>query len=86
MYDISSRTPILNDTRLAGLSSRMDLLVNADGSVDLYIGPDKPAGGKAKNWIQTMPGKAWFPYFRLYSPKPAFLDKSWVLPDIEKAK
>jgi hypothetical protein len=26
------------------------------------------------------------PYFRLYSPKQAFLDKSWVLPDIEKAK
>jgi hypothetical protein len=85
VYDVSSRTPILNDTRLAGRSSRMDLLVNADGSVDIYTGPDKPAGDKAKNWIQTVPGKAWFPYFRLYSPKQAFLDKSWVLPDIEKA-
>jgi hypothetical protein len=86
VYDVSSRTPILNDTRLAGRSSRMDLLVNADGSVDIYTGPDKPAGDKAKNWIQTVPGKAWFPYFRLYSPKQAFLDKSWILPDIEKIK
>ncbi len=41
---------------------------------------------KAKNWIQTMAGKAWFPYFRLISAKKAFLDKSWILPDIEKAK
>ncbi len=64
----------------------MDLLTNADGSIDLYIGPKKPEGDKAKNWIQTMSGKAWFPYFRLYSPEQAFLDKTWVLPDIEKAK
>ena len=27
-----------------------------------------------------------FTYFRLYSPKRAFLDKTWVLPDIEKAE
>jgi hypothetical protein len=33
-----------------------------------------------------MPDKAWFPYFRLYSPTQPFLDQTWVLPDIEKAK
>ena len=46
--------------------------------------PDAPKS-KEKNWIPTVPGKAWFPYFRLYSPKKAFLDRTWVLPDIEKA-
>jgi len=86
VYDVATRCPIINDTKLADRSSRMDLLTNADGAVDLYVGPKKPAGDKAKNWIQTIPGKAWFPYFRLYSPKQAFLDKSWILPDIEKAK
>lgn len=85
VYDVATRCIIVNDTKLADRSSRMDLSTNADGSIDLYIGPRKPEGGKAKNWIQTMPGKAWFPYFRLYSPKPAFLDRSWVLPDIKKA-
>ena len=50
------------------------------------MGPTKPAGDKAQNWIQTMPGKAWFPYFRLYSPKKTFLDKTWILSDIEKVK
>ena len=29
-------------------------------------------------------GRTWFPYFRLYAPKQAFLDRTWVLPDIEK--
>jgi hypothetical protein len=86
VYDVSSRTPILNKTRLAGRSSRMDLNVNADGTVDIYTGPEKPAGDKAKNWIQTVPGKGWFTYFRLYSPEKAFLDKTWILPDIDKLK
>jgi hypothetical protein len=39
----------------------MDLLVNEDGSIDLYFGPDAPAG-KEQNWIPTVAGKAWFPY------------------------
>ena len=35
--------------------------------------------------LPAVSGKAWFPYFRLYSPKKAFLDRTWVLPDIERA-
>jgi hypothetical protein len=65
--------------------SEMDLIKNADGSVDIYMGPDAPMG-KEENWIPTVAGKAWFPYFRLYSPKKAFLDRTWVLPDIVKRK
>ena len=85
-YEVSTRTLINNKQGIADRSSRMDLATNKDGSVDIYIGPDEPAGDKAKNWIPTEPGRAWFPYFRLYSPKQAFLDRTWVLPDIEKAK
>jgi hypothetical protein len=86
VYDVSTRTFILNDTKQPDRSSRMDLLINEDGSVDLFIGPKKPVGDKVKNWIQSMPGKAWFPYFRLYSPKKAFLNRTWILPDIQKTK
>jgi hypothetical protein len=86
VYEVSTRTLINNKYEIADRSSRMDLLVNKDGSVNLYIGPNKPEGDKAKNWIPTEAGRAWFPYFRLYSPKKAFLDRTWVLPDIEKVK
>lgn len=85
VYEVSTRTLINNKFGIADRSSRMDLLKNTDGSVTLYIGPNKPKGDKAKNWIPTETGRAWFPYFRLYSPKKAFLDRSWVLPDIQKA-
>jgi hypothetical protein len=86
LYDVDTRCLLQNEQKIADRSSRMDLIKNADGSVDIYIGPDKPKGENAKNWIPTVKGKAWFPYFRLYSPKKAFLDRTWVLPDIEKAK
>lgn len=85
VYDVASRAITVNETKQADRSSRMNLDMNEDGSVDLYIGPTKPEGEKVKNWIQTLPGKAWFPYFRLYSPKKEFLDKTWVLTDIKKA-
>lgn len=84
-YEVATRTIVQNAHQIADRSSRMNLAMNADGSVDILIGPDEPQGDKAKNWIPTEPGRAWFPYFRLYSPTQAFLDQSWVLPDIEKA-
>ena len=83
-YEVSTRTLINNQHEIADRSSRMDLAMNPDGSVDIYFGPDKPEDDKAKNWIPTEAGRGWFPYFRLYSPKQAFLDRIWVLPDVEK--
>jgi len=85
LYDVSTRAIIKNKVKKAGVNSRQKLQTNKDGSVDLYFGPKAPAG-KESNWIQTAAGKAWFPYFRLYSPTQPFLDQTWVLPDIKKAK
>jgi hypothetical protein len=85
LYDIDSRTLIANKEQIADRSSRQDLVKNADGSVDLYFGPSAPKGLE-KNWVPTVPGKAWFCYFRLYGPLQAYFDKAWPLPDIEKIK
>jgi hypothetical protein len=51
--------------------------------VDIYFGPNAPQGFE-QNWIPTVPGRAWFSYFRLYGPLQAYFDKSWPLPDVEK--
>jgi hypothetical protein len=55
--------------------------VNEDGSVDLFFGPSLPAGAPESNWIQTIEGKGWFSYFRLYAPTQPFFDRSWALED-----
>jgi hypothetical protein len=65
--------------------SRKDLVKNADGSVDLYVGAEAPQG-KEKNWIPTAPGRGWFAYFRLYAPTEPYFDRSWSLPDVERVK
>lgn len=85
LYDTETRQFIDNPHEIAGLDSRMDLITNVDGSVDLYFGPTAPPG-KEKNWIPTMPDRGWFAYFRFYAPTEPYFDRTWSLPDIEKVK
>ena len=85
LYDTETRCFSENKHEIAGLDSRMDLVKNADGSVDLYFGP-KPPEGHEKNWIPTVPGRGWFAYFRLYAPTEAYFDHSWGLPDFVRVK
>ncbi|MCP4271262.1 MAG: DUF1254 domain-containing protein, partial [Gammaproteobacteria bacterium] len=85
LYDVDTRCIINNEQQIADRSSRMDLLTNEDGSVDLYFGPKAPEG-KEKNWIPTVPNQGFFAYLRLYAPLEPYFDRTWGLPDIEKVK
>ena len=85
LYDNVTRGPVITDQGSADISSRKDIDVNADGSVDVYFGPTKPAGSN-KNYIKTLPGRGWFPYFRFYGPGEAYFDKTWQLEDFEEIK
>lgn len=85
LYDLDTRSLLLNEQKIADRSSRMDLRHNGDGSVDLFCGPDAPEGFE-QNWIPTVPGKGWFAYFRLYEPTEAYFDASWPLPDFERIR
>jgi hypothetical protein len=85
VYDVDTRCPIDNEQQIADRSSRMDLIENDDGSVDIYFGPEAPVGNE-KNWIPTVPGKGWFTYLRLYAPTEPYFERSWKLNDIEKVQ
>ena len=72
------------ELRSASLDSRMkDLKYNADGGVDLFIGPKAPSGFEM-NHMKTVRDDGWFVYFRLYAPEQAFFDKTFRLPDFER--
>lgn len=81
VYDVETRALLKSDTR-SDISSVMDIEVNENGSVDLYFGPQAPEG-KERNWVQTIPRRGWFTYFRLYAPTQVFFDRAWTLPDLE---
>ena len=83
VYDPQTRSMLQTDQRFPSLSSQKeDLTVNPDTSVDVYFGPEPPAG-KESNWIQTVPGKGWFAFLRLYGPLEPWFDKSWRPGEIE---
>ncbi len=86
VYEQEHRSVIQNgsDQRTEISSLIKGVKANTDGSVDLYFGPEAPAG-KESNWIKTNKGENWFAYFRLYSPTEKYFDRSWPISDIEKA-
>jgi hypothetical protein len=84
LYDAETASGLQNGQPYPSIGSNDDLTYNADGSVDLYFGPDRPAGAPETNFLRTVPGKGWFTLMRLYSPGQAFFDQSWRPGDFEK--
>ena len=83
VYDRQTRSMLQTDQLMPRLGSQSGTVrSNADGTTDLYFGPQAPEG-KEDNWLQTLPGKGWFPILRLYSPGQAFFDKSWRAGELE---
>jgi hypothetical protein len=64
-------------------SSSKKLLVNQDGSIDVWFGPNAPVG-KESNWIRTIPEKKWYMMLRLYERAESLLNKSWKPGEILK--
>ena len=56
---------------------------NADGSTTVYFAPEQPDGVARGNWIQTIPGRGWFVFLRLYGPLEPFFDKTWRPSEVE---
>ena len=82
VYDVNTRTLILNDEGRAVASSRSGVEVDPDGSVTIHFSPTLPDGVSRANWIQTNAGESWFAYLRFYGPTQAYFDQSYPLQDI----
>jgi hypothetical protein len=83
MYDTQTRCQLQTDQRFPTLDSyREGMKKNADGSIDVYFSPKAPKGQES-NWLQTIPGKAWFVALRMYGPLQPWLDQTWRPGEIE---
>ncbi len=83
VYDSINASGLQNGQPLPSLNSMDKPVQNADGSYDLYFGPNAPAG-KERNWVRTVPEKGYFIILRLYSPKEAFFKKTWKPDDVKR--
>jgi hypothetical protein len=84
-YDRELHTLIKGMPYASRSSQLPDLKKNADGSMDIYIGPKAPDGMNA-NWLPTDSARPFELMFRFYGPKPELFSKAWKLPDVEEAK
>jgi len=85
LYDTDTRSMIQNAGNDSARSGSDKLKTNPDGSVDLYFGPAAPAGMES-NWIQTLPDKGFYPFFRFYSPTAPLFEGTWKMSDVELVK
>jgi hypothetical protein len=84
VYDRESHALVPYMDRASVASISPGLQKNADGSVDVYFGPTAPEGKEA-NWVPTDSNRKFELLFRLYGPEKPLFDKTWKLPDVEKA-
>jgi hypothetical protein len=86
VYDAETRSQVQTKQQRAALRSLFELshiTGSATEPVELYFGPHPPPGeGKDRRWIQTIPGKGWFAYFRVYGPEEAVFQGTWKPGDI----
>jgi hypothetical protein len=82
VYDIDTRSQIQTKQRKAALRSLFELKDLSGNAVELYFGPTAPRG-KEGQWIETLSGKGWFTYFRIYGPEQPAFDGSWKPGDFE---
>jgi hypothetical protein len=85
LYEAENASGLANGQPFPSLGSRDKPAPNADGSTDIYLGPEAPEG-KEGNWLATETGKGYFAILRLYSPTEAAINKTWKPGDIEKTK
>lgn len=64
------------------IGDRDELALNADGSLDLWIGATAPRPDRQTNWLPAPPGRFKL-ILRLYDPKPQVLDKRWAPPGVQ---
>lgn len=83
LYDPGTRSEIVTDQGKAALRSLFELKGASGDSVDIYFGPSAPAGHE-DCWLQTLPEKGWFAYFRIYGPDAPAFDGRWKPGDFEE--
>ena len=73
---------VANPLRRYSVSDRSGLIPNPDGSVEVYIQAQPPAG-RESNWLPAPSGK-FILWLRVYEPGSSILDGSYVVPAVAR--
>ena len=86
LYDTQTRAPFKSSQPLPSVGSQTKgIKKNSDSSYDIYFGL-KPPKGFENNCLETIPGKSWFTFIRMYGPLEPWIKKEWRPSEIELVK
>lgn len=84
MYD-SRYNMVANPIHRYTINNRTEgVKYNADGSLDIYIQPERPEGEKAANWLPSKAGEPFNLFLRAYGPGASILNQTYVPPSVTK--
>ncbi|OYD69362.1 DUF1214 domain-containing protein [Rhodococcus sp. OK302] len=87
IYDAQTRSQVQTSQNKGALRSLFELSSeqNSTDEITLHFGPNKPMNS-ADTWLETVPGRGWFAYVRIYGPETAAFDGSWRPGDFTPAQ
>lgn len=83
-YNVTDGTMVEAPQFMPSINGFNKVATNADGSVDLWFGPQRPADAPEANFIQTVAGRNFLVALRLYGTGVAFFDQTWKPDDVVK--
>lgn len=85
-YNITDGTMPETDQLLPSTNGYYDIPKNADGSFDIWFGPQKPANVVDAAFIKTISGRNFLVALRLYGAEDGFYDQTWKPDDVVKVE
>lgn len=84
MYDAAG-FQIANPIDRYAIGDRDQLVMNDDGSLDIWIQPKDPGGSRTANWLPSLAQGELGLTMRLYGPREDILSRHWLPPAIKVA-
>ncbi|MGC3963532.1 MAG: DUF1254 domain-containing protein [Rhodocyclaceae bacterium] len=85
-YNITDGTMPETKQLLPSTNGYYDIPKQADGSIEIWFGPEKPQNVVDAAFIQTIPGRDFLVAVRLYGAEHGFYDQTWKPDDVIKIK
>jgi hypothetical protein len=85
-YNVTDGTMPETPQLLPSINGFNNVVINSDGSVDIWFGPEKPAMAPQSNFVQVVSGRNFIAALRLYGTGAAFFDQTWKPDDVVKVK
>ena len=82
--DSVNKRVLPNELKRYLLNNQSKLKYGADGSLTLYLAPQKPKDAPEGNWLPTPPGQDYNLTFRFYRPKGAVAERTYFPPPVVK--